>query len=95
MKISLDGTVANLKGDLTLSGMTRNNIDSLSDSLQQLESRHGKNVQIDCRKVRSCDICGIQLLDVWMQCARFMGIETKLVNLPDSMQQAMKEVKWL
>jgi ABC-type transporter Mla MlaB component len=95
MKISLEGTVANLQGDLTRSGMTRNNIGALSDSLQQLESRHGKNVHIDCRMVRSCDICGIQLLDVWMQCASFMGIEAKLVNLPDNMQQAMKEVKWL
>jgi anti-anti-sigma regulatory factor len=93
MRINLEGSVAYLQGDLTLSGMTRGNIDSLTDSLQQIESVDGKEVHIDCGRVRSSDLDGIQLLGVWMQCARFMGVKTKLVNLPESMQQAMKDVK--
>lgn len=90
MKIDLKGSVAYLQGDVTLSGMTRNHIDALTDSLQKMGSIEGKDVCIDCGRVRSSDIDGIQLLGVWIQCARFMGVKTKLVNLPDSMQQAMK-----
>jgi anti-anti-sigma regulatory factor len=93
MKINLEGSVAYLQGDLTLSKMTREGLDSLSDSLQLLETENINNIDIDCDKVDSSDIHGIQLLDVWRECAGFMGIETKLVNVSESMQQAMSNIK--
>lgn len=90
MTIFMEGTVAYLQGDLTFSGMSHSSINSLSASLQQIESGGGSNVRLDCGQVRSVDINGLQLLDVWLQCARFRGVEPELVNLPTSMQQAMQ-----
>jgi ABC-type transporter Mla MlaB component len=90
MAIYSEDTVAHLQGDLTHSGVTRNIINSLAVSLQQVVSGSEKNIRIDCGKVRAADISGMQLLYVWMQCARFRGVEPELVNLPDSLQHALQ-----
>jgi anti-anti-sigma regulatory factor len=90
MTISMEGAVAHLKGDLTHSGVTRNIINSLAVSLQQIETRGKKNLRIDCGRIRFADMCGLQLLYVWMQCARFRGVEPELVNLPDTLQQTLQ-----
>jgi ABC-type transporter Mla MlaB component len=89
MKIITKGTVAHLKGDLTHSGVTRNIINSLAVSLQKIVSVGEKNIRIDCGRIRSADISGLQLLYVWMHCARFRGVEPELVNLPVNLQQLM------
>ena len=88
MAICMIGTEARLEGDWTLKGIAHN-IDSLSRSLQQLESRNGKKLQIDCGLMKEADISGLELLNVWMQCARFRGVEPTLVNVPESMRYAM------
>lgn len=90
MTIRMKGAVAHLKGNLTHSGVTRNIINSLAVSLQKVESGENKNLRIDCKKVGAADINGLQLLYVWMQCARFRGVEPELVNLPDALQQTMQ-----
>jgi len=90
MKIFSKGAVAHLHGDLTHSGMTSGSIDALDVSLQRIESGGEKNIRIDCSRIRTSDISGLQLLYVWMQCARFRGVEPELVNLSDSLQQAMQ-----
>jgi len=89
MKICLKGTVAHLLGDLTNSGMSHGSIDALNVSLLQIEAGGRKNIRIDCTKIRLADICGLQLLYVWMQCVRLRGVEPELVNLSDSLQQAI------
>ena len=88
MTISMIGTEARLEGDWTLTGVTRN-IDSLALSLQQLESGREKKLRIDCGLMKEADVCGLELLNVWMQCARFRGVEPTLVNVPKRLQNAM------
>jgi anti-anti-sigma factor len=91
MTTCMEGPVAYLKGDLTHIGVTRNIINSLAVSLHKTESGAGKNIRIDCTKVRSADTSGLQLLYVWMQCARFRGVETVLVNMSDSLKRIMRK----
>jgi ABC-type transporter Mla MlaB component len=92
MTICMEGKVAHLRGDLTYSGMTHGNIDSLVNSLQQIEFGGEKKIRIDCGKIRTADINGLQLLYVWMQCARFAGVEPELFNLPDNLRRIMKKM---
>ncbi|SKA08317.1 Anti-anti-sigma regulatory factor (antagonist of anti-sigma factor) [Trichlorobacter thiogenes] len=86
MELSISGTVAHLKGDWTLTGITAKNIHSLSDSLEQLGSRSHKNQNIDCKQITKFDLTGLQFLYTWLQCFRLRGIEPVLINLPDKMQ---------
>jgi ABC-type transporter Mla MlaB component len=90
MAIYSEDTVAHLQGDLTHSGVTHSIINSLAVSLQQVVSGSEKNIRIDCGNVRTADKSGLQLLYVWMQCARFRGVEPELVNLSDSLQNALQ-----
>lgn len=92
MTICMEGPVVHLKGDLTQSGVTHSNVDSLSISLRQIASGGEKNIHINCGRIRAADISGLQLLYVWMQCARFSGVEPELINLPDSLQQDMQRL---
>lgn len=92
MTICTKDKVTHLQGDLTHSGVDINIIRSLAVSLQQFASGGEKNVRIDCGRIRAVDISGLQMLYVWMQCARFRGVEPELVNLPDSLQQALQKL---
>jgi anti-anti-sigma regulatory factor len=84
-----EGTVAHLQGDLTHSGVTDNIVNSLAASLMNVDSEVEKNIRIDCGKIHTADISGLQLLYVWMQCARFRGVESQLVNMTAGLQQIM------
>jgi len=92
MKICTEGTVAHLQGDLTHSGVTHNIINLLAASLQKIVSGGDRYIHIDCERVRTADVSGLQLLYVWMQCARFRGVEPALVNLSDSLRQSMQRM---
>lgn len=87
-----EGTVAHLQGDLTHSGVTRNIINSLAVSLEKMVSGKDKNMRIDCKKIRTVDFSGMQLLYVWMQSARFRGVEPELVNLSDGLLQTFRRM---
>lgn len=89
MNIYMKGSVAHLQGNLTNYGVTQKNIESLSVSLQQIGSEEEKYFQIDCTKIRSADMSGLQLLYVWMQCAIFRGGKPELVNLSVDLQKAI------
>jgi len=89
MKIFMNGTNGQLQGNLTDSGVTGSCIDSLTDSLQQIQTGGSKKIRIDCGRVLGVDLGGLRLLYVWMQCAGFRGIELELVNLSDSLLQVM------
>lgn len=92
MKIYTKGTVAHLYGDLTHSGATHSIVNTLAASLQKIESVGDKSLRIDCTKVISADFSGLQLLYVWMQCARHRGVEPRLVNLSNALQQAIQSM---
>jgi anti-anti-sigma regulatory factor len=92
MKICTEGTVAHMQGDLTHSGVTNNIINLLADSLQKIVSGGDKNIRIDCERIRTADISGLQLLYVWMHSARIRGVEPELINLSDSMRQSMQRM---
>jgi anti-anti-sigma regulatory factor len=87
MAISTESSVAHLQGDLTHTGVTHNIIHSLAGTLQKIVSGGDKNISIDCKSIHTADISGLQLLYVWMQSARFRGVEPELVNLSDSLLQ--------
>lgn len=89
MTICMIGSEARLEGDWTLTGVT-SNLDSLAQSLQQLEPRSEKNLRIDCGQIKDADISGLQLLNVWIQCIRFRGIEPILVNVPERLRHSMQ-----
>jgi anti-anti-sigma regulatory factor len=90
MTFCTEGTVSHLQGDLSRSGVTHGSISSLADSLHLIASGHEKNLRIDCGRIHAADMGGLQLLYVWMQCARIRGVEPVLFNLSASLQHAMR-----
>jgi ABC-type transporter Mla MlaB component len=92
MSMYSEGSVAHLQGHLTHSGVTHSIVNSLGASLQQIVSAGEKYFRIDCGMIRTADLSGLQLLYVWMQCARFRGVEPELVNLPNSLQKTMQRM---
>lgn len=92
MRFCSEGAVAYLQGDLTHLGMSHSLIHSLAIFLQQIVSRGGKEISIDCGRILAADISGLQLLHVWLECAKSRGMKPELVNLPHSLQQAMQRV---
>lgn len=90
MSICMTGTEARLEGDWTINGASRN-LDSLALSLQQLESVGvDKKLRIDFARIKEADVSGLQLLNVWLQCVRFRGVEPTLVNVPERLRQAIQ-----
>ena len=86
------GTITHLQGDLTYSGVTNNINNLLAASLQKTVSGGDKKILIDCERIRIADNNGLQLLYVWLQCARFMGGEPSLVNLSASLRQTIQRM---
>lgn len=91
MTVRMAGTVAHLEGDWTMTGVAEN-IDSMLLSLNQIESEGESSFQINCGQIEEADTSGLQLLSVWMECARLRGIEPKLVNVTAGMQRAIHEL---
>lgn len=91
MAVRMTGTVAHLEGDWTITGVA-DNIGSLVLSLDQMESEGKKSFQINCGQIEETDTSGLQLLNVWVECARLRGIEPKLVNVTDEMHRAIHEL---
>lgn len=89
MSVYSKGKVVYLQGDLTQSGVTENIVNSLSHSLQNITFGHDNSLRIDCGGVHSADWSGLQLLYVWMQCAKLRGVESELVNLTGGLQKTI------
>jgi len=83
------GSTRQLLGNLTWSRVTCRGIDALAIALQRIEEEGERYIRIDCGRIRRADIKGLRLLYVWMQCARFRGVELELVNLSRSLRQLM------
>jgi ABC-type transporter Mla MlaB component len=84
--------VARLQGDLTHSGVTHNIINSLAVTLQKIVSGGDTCIRIDCKGICAADISGLQLLYIWMQSARFRGVEPELVNMSDKLLQSFEKM---
>lgn len=88
MTIRMEGTDVFLAGDWNISGVVAH-IDTLSNILQQVDEEGETNLKVDCGEIKTVDSDGLQILKVWLQCARFRGIEPKLVNLSEGLQRLM------
>lgn len=93
MPIRMTGTEAHLEGDWTSSGAELN-INSLAHSLQQLESGNEEILRIDCGQVQEADVTGLELLQVWLECARIRGVKPILVNISERLQQIMHDLNF-
>lgn len=80
-----------LSGDWTISGVV-NQVNLLSKSLEKLVSASKKRIHVDCGRIDSIDMSGLQLLHVWMELVKMRGIETELLNMPDGMRQTIKRL---
>jgi ABC-type transporter Mla MlaB component len=88
----MEGTVAYLKGDWTINGVTKGKLDSLAFVLQHIGQGEDAGLLVDCSHITSIDTTGHQLIYVWVQCARLRGVEPELVNLPDSLRQTLQNI---
>ena len=88
MAICMEGSDVFLTGDWNMAGVV-GHIDSLSNVLQKIDERGCKTLKVDCGQIKTVDVNGLQLLKVWLQCARFRGMEPKLVNLSEGLQRIM------
>jgi ABC-type transporter Mla MlaB component len=89
MKVYSEGTITHLQGDITHAEITLNIINSLDEALHMTTRTGEKKIQIVCDKIKSADISGLQLLSVWMQCARLRGLDPELVDLPEKFKKVM------
>ena len=93
MKIHMTGSVASLEGAWTLAGVTQSAIDSLAIALQQIIPGSTKMLHIDCRNISVIDTNGLQLLNGWVQCAKFRGVEPQLILLRNELQQTFQSLR--
>lgn len=91
MTVRMAGKVAHLEGDWSMAGVA-DNIESLVHSLNQVESEGRKSFFINCGQIEEADSSVLQLLNVWVECARLRGIEPKLVNVSDGLLRAINEL---
>lgn len=91
MAVRMSGSVVYLEGDWTLTGVAEN-IDSVLSCLNQIQSKGEKSFQINCGQIEETDTSGLQLLNVWVECARGRGIEPKLVSVTDGMLRSINEL---
>lgn len=92
MSIDMEGRVAYLSGDWTITSLTKWKIDLLADVLQQIEAQGDWKLQVDCRNMTSTDRSGLELLHAWLQCARLRGFEPELINLPDTLKRPLQSL---
>ncbi len=83
-----DEIMHHLSGDWTISGVD-SQFTSLNKTLSTLSSSQNKILLADCTHIDSIDMSGLQLLYVWMECAKIQDITIQLINQPDSMQQCI------
>jgi ABC-type transporter Mla MlaB component len=93
MKIRLTDNGACLEGNWTINSIKMDRIDSLAGSLTDLDSVFRRTLQIDCSAVTAIDTTGLELLYVWMQCAKIRGFEPELINLPADVHSALRNLR--
>lgn len=91
MEIKLSGETAYMTGNWTLTGVTQDKIKSLAATLPQIESSNIRKLRVDCQRLSAIDSNGRQLLEVWLQCVRFRGVEPELLNSPPELRPYLKK----
>ncbi len=91
MEIKLSGETAYMAGNWTLTGVTQDKIKLLAATLPQLESAKIRKLRVDCQRLSAIDSNGRQLLEVWLQCVRFRGVEPELVNSPPELRSCSRK----
>jgi ABC-type transporter Mla MlaB component len=90
MAYQIHDSALTLSGQWNLSGLVHQ-IESLT-KLIQTESGLINPFRIDCSKINSVDMSGLQLLYVWLQCVTLRGAKPELINLPEDMHQNIKQL---
>jgi anti-anti-sigma regulatory factor len=88
----MSGTIAHLVGDWSVTGVMRDNLDTLSSALQQISPTASGRLKIDCRQVHTIDTTGQQILNVWIQCVRLRGVEPELIIPAGNLRQTFKSL---
>lgn len=89
MAMRLAGQEVHLEGNWTHPEVVHN-ISLLDSTLQQVESAGSRHLQINCDQIVNLDMRGLELLYIWIHCARLRGVDPVLVNIPDRLRQAMQ-----
>ena len=84
------GISTQLQGDWTIAGIARQT-KPLAEFSRGCRKTHG-NVNIDCSGIENIDLCGFQLIYVWMQSLNAKGLHTKLVNLPNFVVETQRRL---
>ncbi len=80
-----------LSGNWSISGVVKQ-LDSLTGILKKLDPNKNKKLHVDCTRIKSIDMSGLQLIRVWRECARIRGVESRLINIPDHMYKTIQSV---
>lgn len=88
MGVRVEGAEVILSGDWNIAGVI-GQIDILSETLQQMDTGGHKVLKVNCQELNSVDCHGLQILKIWLQCARYRGMEPQLRNLPEGLQRIM------
>lgn len=88
MAIRVQGTDLVLSGEWSIPGIM-GHIDSMSNVLQEMNNQGMKSLRVDCGEIRRIDSEGLQLLKVWLQCAKIRGMQPALINLSEELQRLM------
>lgn len=88
MAIRMQGTDLVLTGEWSIPGVM-GQIDTMSNVLQEMNDLGLTSLRVDCGEIRKIDYEGLQVLNVWLQCARIRGMQPALVNLPEDLQRLM------
>ncbi len=80
-----------LSGEWTISEID-SQFNSLNETLRKLPLGGKKSVQVDCAGIGSIDMSGLQLIHVWMECAKMQGVTVELMNTPNCMRQSIRQL---
>ena len=87
--MTITHTKHQLSGNWTMSGIV-GQLELLTDFLQKLVAVGKRCLHIDCGRIDSIDMSGLQLIHVWIELVKMRGVETRLVNLPENMRQVIR-----
>ena len=88
----MSDTLVHLEGKWILTEMTCSDINALAGTFEQIGSGCVKSLRIDCERVIEVDANGVQLLNIWLQCLRFLDVEPELVNVPGNLQGFFQKI---
>ena len=80
-----------LTGDWGITGVVKQ-LDSLTMTLKKLGPNQNIILHVDCTKINNIDMSGLQLLQVWKECAGIHGVEFRMLNIPDHMHKTIQSV---